>query len=194
MTATPWDLAQLRTRQQDCLSRQQAAALGLTTGQVRELRRTAGWESVHRGVLSVRPGVNPAERPLYAALLTQAPEGRWPPGLAISHTTAATYFGFEGLPADPVIHQVVPRIWIPRYRRPGLLLHHCHTPTEHVVLRNGIPLTDPAWTVLTLARCLPRDRAIVLADAALRSGECTLDELHAALPKIARLRGCVQAA
>lgn len=143
-------------------------------------------------MLSAGPGVT-AEHRLYAALLTQAPEGSWPPGLAISHTTAAAYYGFECLPSDPVIHQVVPRTWIPRYRRPGLLMHHCHTPAEHIVLRNGIPLTDPAWTVLTLARCLPRDCAIVIADAALRSGECTLDELHAALPKIARLRGCVQA-
>lgn len=200
MVPDPVAMSRLLAQQNGMVTRRQARRLAVGDDEIRERRRLDGWASVHRGVLSangpLRSGHLAADDPdpeLLAALLTQAPDGCIPAGVAVGWTTMAQRYGFVGFEPDPRVHVVVPRDWIPRYRRPGILLHHGHTPPGHIVCHAGLPATSPAWTATTLIRSLPRERALVVADSALRSGSCTAGELAAALPHVARLRGCVQA-
>ncbi|MBA2416945.1 MAG: DUF559 domain-containing protein [Geodermatophilaceae bacterium] len=180
-------------RQQGCLTRRQAINAGMTDTEVRELLRSGRWQSVHNGVLH-EVGATMDERwRLRAALLTQSPTGSPPPGIALSHSSAACLYGFEGVPADPSVHLVVPRDWVAQHRSEGVRLHRCQIPPQHLDRMYGMPVTSAAWTALSLIRVLPRGRAVVVADAAVRSGWCTLAELSAALPLLAGLRGCVQA-
>lgn len=193
MTPEASSVEHLLIRQQGCLTRQQATAAGMTDDQVRDRLRSGRWRSVHNGVLhEVRSNTDERWR-LRAALLTQSPTGDWPAGVALSHSTATALYGFEGLPADPRVHLVVPRNWSPHHRTGAVRLHRCHTPPEHLVRIHGLPVTSAAWTALAMIRVLPRRRALVIADAALRSGWCTLAGLREALPLLAGLRGCVQA-
>ncbi len=193
MSPAAMDVDHVLVRQQGCLTRQQAIAAGMTEQQIRERLRSGDWKSAHHGVLhEVRPAVDDRWR-LRAALLTQSPNGRWPPGVALSHSSAAGLHGFEGVPADPLVHLVVPRDWIARHRPEGVRLHRCLTPPEHLDRISGLPVTSAAWTALSLIRAVPRQRAVVIADSALRSGWCTVDDLRRGLPLLAGLRGCVQA-
>lgn len=160
--------------------------------EIHERLRSGAWQSVHNGVLHDLGHTDERWR-LHAALLTQASTGGWPDGVALSHATAAGLYGYEGVPADPLVHLVVPRDWIPQHRQDEVRLHRCHTPAHHLAHRYGLPVTSAVWTALALIRVLPFRRALVVADAALRSGSCTPAEMHAALPLLARLRGCVQA-
>lgn len=190
--STPAGLADLVQAQQGCLSRLQARARGVTDAGIAERLRALEWRSVHNGVLCQLSPDADATR-LRAALLTQCPDGRWQEGVALSHATAAAIHGFEGLSPDPRVHLVVPRIWTPQHRRTGVRLHRCLTPAEHIRAAEGFPVTTAAWTALTLIRLGARRQAVVVADSALRSGACTLADLRAGLPLLARLRGCVQA-
>lgn len=192
MSDTMSSIDQLLLRQRGCLTRRQAIAAGMTDDQVREELRSGRWRSVHNGVLH-DAGTDEERWRLRAALLTQADEGRRPDGLALSHSTAAGLYGFEGVPADQRVHLVVPRDWPTDHRSDGVRLHRCLTPPQHIQPMFGLPVTSAAWTALSLGRLLPRRQAVAVVDSALRSGWCTLAEVRAALPLLARLRGCVQA-
>ncbi len=188
----PPPVGHLLQTQDGCLSRWQARDRGLTDEQVRSLLRATEWTSVHRGVLrdSTEDGVRSALR---AALLTQSTCGNWPPGVALGRWTAALVHGFEGVPEQETVDVVVPRVWWPKHRPTGVRLHRCRTPVEHIQSWCGLPVTSPTWTALSLARALSRRHAVVVVDSALRAGGCTVAQLRAALPALARLRGCVQA-
>lgn len=189
--AIPGALDELLQTQQGCLTRPQARAHGLTDAGVAEYLRSGEWQSVHNGVLTLRTVQDAA--PLRAALLTQCPDGRWCPGVAVSHMTAAAIHGFQGLAPDPRVHLVVPRTWVPQHRRTGVRLHRCWTPAEHIAHLDGVPVTTVTWTALSLIRTGSRRHAVVIADSALRTGRCSLADLRAGLSHLARLRGCVQA-
>ncbi len=84
--------------------------------EIHERLRSGAWQSVHNGVLHDLGHTDERWR-LHAALLTQASTGGWPDGVALSHATAAGLYGYEGVPADPLVHLVVPRDWIPSTAR-----------------------------------------------------------------------------
>ena len=189
---TAVSIDRLLLRQQGCLTRQQAVASGMAEHEIRERLRSGAWQSVHNGVLHDL-GHDDERWRLHAALLTQSTTGGWPHGVALSHCTAAGIYGFDGVPNDPRVHIVVPRDWIPKHRLDEVALHRCRTPEQHLKRWHGLPVTSATWTALSLIRVLPVRRALVVADAALLSGRCTLAQLHAALPLLAGLRGCVLA-
>lgn len=89
-----------------------------------------------------------------------------------SHATAAGIWGLPTLgPPDPRTHVTRPRRSQGTLRDyPGVVLHHAALPPDQVTVRDGVPVTTPARTVLDLARAESFRAAVVTADAALRGG------------------------
>jgi predicted transcriptional regulator of viral defense system len=73
--------------------------------------------------------------------------------------------------------------------RPGVLLHGASMPDAHIAIRNGIPVTTVARTVVDLARTMPFKAGVVTADSALHSRMTTKAELHAVIGTMVRWRG-----
>jgi len=177
---------------QGCFTRSQAAAAGVGHRAIDEHLRAGRWRSVHNGVLIDRTEGIDAD-PYQAALATQFRDRGWLDGVALCRATAAALHGFVGVPEDPWVDIVVPRVWMPKHRPTGVRVHRGLTPSEHVVDLAGLPVTSVTWTALTLARVQARVDAVVAADAALRTGRCAVSDLRAGLPLLTGLRGCVQA-
>lgn len=110
-----------------------------------------------------------------------------PPGGAFTHLTAAAVFGWwlPPLPADLPVFAAVPHSGS-RPRRSGLQVVRHPQPfgvTEH----QGLPVTTPAETLLACAAHLDLLDVVVLVDAALHLGSCTLSDVDAATAR--RRRG-----
>ena len=110
------------------------------------------------------PGLGDAERAAVAA------------GGTVSHLSAALQHGWK-VKAAPRC----PTITVPRNRRIPAGLPHCRLfwadlPDPEVA--HGV--TTPLQTVVDCARAYDRDVALSVADSALRSGQVTTMELHAA--------------
>ena len=61
------------------------------------------------------------------------------------------------------------------------------------VLHHGVLVTSPAWTVIDCARLLSRRDGLIVADAVLHEGLCTVAELHATLESAGPLHGISRA-
>jgi hypothetical protein len=105
-------------------------------------------------------------------------------GAVVSHRSAAALWGFDGFrPGTPEL--TVPRGW--RFRREQAVVHES-TDLERcgVRTRSGLPVTDPARTLLDLARRLSDERLTRAIESARRLGLTTWSELIATLAKHAR--------
>jgi hypothetical protein len=102
------------------------------------------------------------------------------PDSVVSHVSAALLMGLPNPPRQqgPVRLTVASR---PRVNRPSdwVHLHRARLPARHVATFNGIRVTTPARTVVDCCRELRAGDAVAVADAALRSGLVTEDELLA---------------
>lgn len=89
-------------------------------------------------------------------------------GYCFSHESAALLWGLDVLRPGPV------HVW--QRSRPGrrrtdcLVRHHGDLPADHRTVVRGLSVTTVERTVLDCARTLPTDRALVIADSALRAG------------------------
>ena len=107
-----------------------------------------------------------------------------PPSGAFTHLTAAAEYGWwlpplpHGLPVFAAMRHAEPRP-----RRSGLLVAR-HTQPFEMILRDGVPFTSPAEALLACAADLGLIDLVVLVDAALHLGSCTIEEIEA----VARLR------
>lgn len=101
--------------------------------------------------------------------------------------TAAAAYGFDTERTTDV-HVLNP---ISRQLRStdGLVVHRRAGAPLTVV--GGRPATTPAWTAIELARSLRRPRALAVLDAALRSGNCSRDDLGRAVDLQSGRRGIV---
>ena len=73
------------------------------------------------------------------------------------------------------------------------MLHVAALPADQLTALRGVRLTTVARTVIDLARCLPFDEAVAVADSALYRGMTTRAELDAVLARCARWPGIQQA-
>lgn len=111
--------------------------------------------------------------------------------------TAASIWGIPTLGAPAAIHLTRLRRAQGTARYHGVVVHHARLDPGHVAHRDGVPLTTPARTVLDLARNRQFRAGVVAADAALRAGLCTREELQAVAetcrrwPGVARARAVV---
>ena len=70
-----------------------------------------------------------------------------------------------------------------------LVARHARVTPDEVVIVDGIRVTSPARTVIDVARTLPFEQAVAVADAALHGEILTADELEAALRRAGGARG-----
>lgn len=133
--------------------------------------RSKLWVPVSHGLYKPRRDVDGPLQDLAAWQLVL------PPGGALTHLTAAAAYGWwlPPLPGDMPVFAAVPHAGS-RPRRPGLRVVR-HTQAFAANEHNGLLLTTPAETLLSCAADLGLLDVVVLADAALHLGACTLDEL-----------------
>jgi very-short-patch-repair endonuclease len=173
---------------------EQLISAGAAPVQVRRLARQGRLQVVRRGVYA------PAELAAAAVedhvkrhamrLAAVAAASDYP--TVGSHQTAAVLHGLDliGRPsANLVTVTRSPRDHGSRGSRAGVRVHSAELPVRHVVVRDGIRLTSVARTVVDLARtCSFRD-GVVVADAALRTGQTSLPEISSVICDCARWPG-----
>jgi len=139
---------------------------------VRGRVRRAGWQRVSRGLYRRTLDLPALSEELRSWQLVLPASG------AFTHLSSAQARGWwlPPLPADlPVFAAVHDADGRPR--RDGLLVCR-HTQVIDADDDNGIRLATGAETLLAAARDLGLLDLVVLADAALHLGDCTLDDLH----------------
>ena len=164
------------TRQYGLVSRAQALAAGMTQHQIRGRVRTGRWVRVAPGVYR-NEAVAPAPRSgLLAACMAY--------DALASHRSAAALLGIDGYRLDRVeVVVAAGRVG----RVPGARLHHSsQMDLARPVVRDGIPCTGPARTVIDLAGVVNRHRLDATIDAVLRDGLLRLRDLWAVLASHAR--------
>jgi len=176
----------------DILRRGRLLADGYSPAELRRNVRIGALVALRRGVY-----VDPAA-------MLQPPEVRhalavraaWPALVSdavISHASAAALFGLPlwGVPLD--------RVHVTRVRThggrvdPRLHVHSARLAADEIVVLDGIALTSPPRTVVDLARSLPFEEAVSIADAALHQRLVLPEELADALERAARRPGSAAA-
>ena len=170
-------------RQAGVISRTQLAADGLSASRVDRLMRCGSLEPVHRGVLLVGGAPLSYRARLWAAVLAT--------GGVLSGPTAAGLWGV--IDADSATITVL----MPHRRRiarpHGVVLRRWrdHQPPGHV-LRDGLPTTPRAWTVMSMLAELQPGAATTLADRALQRRWITPAQLTTRLHQHPYRRGNAQ--
>jgi hypothetical protein len=122
--------------------------LGIGVGAIDLRVRRARLHLLHRGVYAVGHRVVTIQGHRIAAVLSVGPDAD------LSYRDAAAEWSILQYSAGPV-HVTAPR---KLHRRPGLLLHCCRLPHDERTVRDGIPITSVARTILDLAGHEPRRR------------------------------------
>jgi hypothetical protein len=174
----------------DLSLRSQLLAAGFTDEEVRRLVRAGRLTPLRPGVYV--EGAVPDDGVARHALQIRAALGALAGDVVVSHVSAAVLHGLRvwAVPLD--------RVHVTRARRNGgrcRALVHVHTapldPEETAVI-DGVPVTSLARTVADLARSLPFEQAVVLADSALfhkRSDRVERGDLLEALARVRRWPG-----
>jgi hypothetical protein len=162
-------------------------AAGFGDDEVRRLLRAGDLSAVRRGCYVLG---GPPEDPLVRhALLVRAAAGHLAGPAVVSHVSAAVLHGL------PVWAVPLERVHVTRDRRTGgrsgtrVHVHTAPLGREEVVMADGMAVTSPARTVVDLARTVPFEQAVVVADAALRSRLVDRARLDEALSRSSRWRG-----
>ena len=163
-------------QQHGLVSRAQALEAGMTIGQVHWRVRTGRWVRGAPGVYrSAAVPSTPRSELLAACMAYDA---------LASHRSAAALLGIDGYWLGRVeVSVAAGRV----SRVPGARLHHSsQMDLARLVVRDGIPCTDPARTVLDLAGVVSRKRLDSTIDAVLRDGLLRSRDLWAVLASHAR--------
>lgn len=162
---------------------------GVTDGELHRLRRAGALVPIQRGAYlpAENPGVNDA-RERHGFRVT-AELTRVAPDAAVSHASAAVLYGL------PVWHVPLGLVHVTKPRRSGgrrtgrLYVHTAPLRVDEIETVRGKRVTSPARTVADLARTLPFEPALVIADAALHGGLVTPGELADAVRRVTGWRG-----
>lgn len=167
--------------------RAEARRRGITEAQIRSRLRRRRWVALRRGLYADASWV--AEVGTCTALIAAAVCCTGGRGVA-SHQSAGLLHGLP-LPAasgsadvQPIFLTVPLGCRISPQSRTGLVVHRAALADADLGRVVGVPVTSVARTVVDLARCLPFDRALASADAALR-GRLARQELQSALDRCA---------
>lgn len=167
--------------------RREAVAAGYVDQEIRRLRRQGNWSALQRGAYLV--GDDQLDRRARHLLAVRATVAGLRSPSVVSHGSAAA------LHRLPLWRVPLAQVQVTR-RPPGrsanegrLHTHVARLPSEDVVAVDGLAVTSVARTVVDLARALPFQAALVVADAALASGATTPDALLAVLTAATGMRG-----
>jgi hypothetical protein len=178
--AQPLDLAiaKLASQQHGVVSHAQLVELGCNRGSLDTRVAGGRLHRLHTGVYSVGHSVLPRWGPFIAAVLACGP------GALLSHVSAATLWGLLQNSSSRV-HVSAPGRG--KHRRAGIKLHLPRSihPEDRAV-REGIPVTSIARTLLDLAAVLPYPRLLRAVEEAER---LRLFDLGAVERLLARSRG-----
>lgn len=164
--------------QQGLITRGQARQTGITMGAIRLRLETGRWEHRHAGVYAVVGAPNTWEQRVLAACLAGGA------GSAASHHSAAALWGL-GVDSGDAIEITIPRRLT--HRLDGVVAHRSiDVAWSAPCLRNGIPVTAPARTLVDLGAVAPPwivERAL---DTAVARQVVTLDDVREELDRLAR--------
>lgn len=135
------------------------------------LRTRAGLERVRRGAYVARlPSQGPArDRRALALARIRAVHAQLRVAKWFSHESAALLWGCDTVGLSGLVH--VTQATRPRSRGDDpVVRHHTDLPAHERAEVGGLPVTSLARTVVDCACSLPADRALVIADSALRLG------------------------
>lgn len=174
--------------------RASALAGGYTDAEIRRLRARGIWTAAMRGAYlptedSVR--LNPAERHRIAMEVLRA---RIADDAVFSHLSAAVLYRL------PLWRTVLGPVQVTRspqgkgHRGPRLHTLTAALREDEIALIDGWRVTSVARTVIDLARMLPFEQALVVADAALHHRLTTAELLAEQLERSSRLPGALTAA
>lgn len=156
-------------------------AAGETRADLRRMIRAQRFVRLGRGVFVDRESWRAADEPERHRILCRGLVRLLPPGAVFSHDSAALFHGLSTIdvwePRLPTVTVMTARRERPqpptRYR-----LHRAALPAAHVGTSVGLPMTQPARTVVDLARRVSFEEGVVLADSALRSAACSPQDLR----------------
>lgn len=173
----------------DLVFRTDLRAAGITDDELRRLRRQQRLTDVRRGVYVPSDDPRLDDAVARHALAVRAAARCLSPDAVVSHVSAAVLHELPlwGVPLDQV-HVI-------RNRRCGgrrtetLHLHVAALDVDEIVEVDGVAVTSVPRTVADLARTLPYEPALVVADAALHAGLVTPAVLADAVARAAGRRG-----
>jgi hypothetical protein len=140
---------------------------GFGDDEVRRLLRAGRLTAVRRG--SYVLGTQPEQREARHALRVRAQLAHLADGAVVSHASAAVLHGL------PTWGMRLDRVHVTRARRSGgragrqVHVHTAPLAPDDIDVVDGIPITSVARTVVDLARTLPFEAAVAVADAALHA-------------------------
>jgi hypothetical protein len=165
-------LGRLARRQAGVFTRADAIAAGVPSGEIRRRVRRGAWTPWFGGALraaTTPDSVDGRER----AALVRAGEGA-----VLSHFSAARRWRF-GVSEPAEVWVTVPHRRTPR-PTPGLRVTRSrHLPSSAVRAVDGVPVLEPARTIVDLARHLDERRLTAVALDALQRELCTHEEIVA---------------
>ncbi len=138
-------MAAVAERQHGVVTFGQLREAGFTSSAIERRLQSGRLRLLHRGVYLVLPFPLPHTAEMAAVLACG-------PGALLSHLSAAALWGWRGGVAGPLDVAVVRKCG----RRPGIRAHRVGTLAEQErTVREGIPVTSPARTLIDLAAVLP---------------------------------------
>ncbi|HEX3260446.1 MAG TPA: hypothetical protein VHS35_18130 [Pseudonocardia sp.] len=170
------------------IRRRRLLADGYTSDEVQRGVRSGQLILLRKGCY-VPPSALPEKPEDRYALRVRATVPELAPDAVISHASAAALFGL------PLWGVGLARVHVTRARRNGGSVHrhlHVHSAqldTADLDVYDGFLVTSIPRTVADLARSLPFEHAVVLADAVLNRGLATREELEAAIERGTRRSG-----
>jgi hypothetical protein len=152
----------------------QARAAGFSRADIERQVRRGVWNRRARGVLEL---TGRAAQPFDAVVCARLTAG---PGAVVGFESAAQLLGWD-LQMDPP----QPRLIVPP-KCSNRLGYRMILDSEDVMLHGVIALTGPLRTALDVACSCAFDAAAITLDSALRSGQVSIDELHARFHSVIR--------
>lgn len=177
-TETVWrEIGRLAARQHGVISRAQARAAGLSDSAIARATSAGRLERVHRNVYRMAGSPTTTHQRLMAACLW-AGEGAY-----VSHRSAAAMRELPGVHPTGVDISL-PR-GHPRSVPPGIIVHRPRRVERGDLTRlAGIPISDPARTLIDIAATEDPETLEVALDDALRRGLVSLPRLRRRLSRM----------
>lgn len=164
-------------------------AAGVTDEEVRRLRRSRELATIAPGAYVASTDPRLRDPTAVHALLVAASLDRIAPDAVVSHESAAVLHGLPlWRPPPAPVHVTRPRR-TSGGRTARLHVHTAPLRPEEITVVGGVRVTSVARTVVDLARTLPFEQAVVVADGALRRRPALSAELEEALARAARWPG-----
>jgi hypothetical protein len=173
------DNRELRRRfreQHSLVTRQQLRLLGVTWEEEHRQLERGEWELAQPRVVRLAGARRTLEQALMAACLAGGPTA------VASHESAAWLWGIGPVPG----HHDITLGRSGSGRVPNARVHRPKNYPEHVLVRAGIPLTNPLRTLVDLGSAVSGDRLHQALDQALASKLVTVEGVEAELSRLGR--------